>query len=158
LQQVRLGALVDRQRAASGRPQQIVDQARSVLRTIPDRPVDRVQVGAQRVLKRLAVVQTDWEDGWAPALLLCQFVRLFDLTFDHLTVDRLSREEGDQEIGLANLSVDTLGPGRSYRHDLVDEDVVLLAQGLADRQRDRLVGIDTALVADKDARSPSGGS
>jgi hypothetical protein len=66
----------------------------------------------------------------------------------HLAAYRVSRQEGNEDIGLAYLRLNTLSPAYAHRDNLVNENVVLLAQCLEDLPGDRGVGLD-ALVTDE---------
>jgi hypothetical protein len=63
-------------------------------------------------------------------------------------VNRFSRQEGDEKISLVYLRLNTLSPADAYMDDLVNENVVVLAQCLEDRPGNRDVRLD-ALVADE---------
>jgi hypothetical protein len=63
----------------------------------------------------------------------------------HLAANRISRQEGNEDIGLAYLCLNTLSPADAYRDDLINKNVVLLAQCREDLPGNRDVGLD-ALV------------
>src|SRR5262245_29990237 len=66
----------------------------------------------------------------------------------HLAANRVSRQEGNEDIGLAYFRLNTLSPTFAYRHDLINKNIVLLGQCLEDLPGDRGVGLD-ALVTDE---------
>jgi hypothetical protein len=77
--------------------------------------------------------QPDGQNRGTSRRLFRQAMRRLDLPPDHLAVDRLGGEEGDEEIGSAQLLFDPIRPIRADRYGLlVDEDVVLPTQRIED--------------------------
>jgi hypothetical protein len=103
---------------------------------LPESPANSVQIGTERVLEGFFVGEAYWKNAWASILRLGQMIRRGNLFDHHLTVNRFSRQKGDEKISLVYLRLNTLSPADAYRDDLVNENVVVLAQCLADRLGD----------------------
>ena len=130
-------------------PLQLFKQPRCVGRGVPQGPVDRVEVGAQRVGQQLPVGHPHRQDP-RPALVLLQPMGRFHFPHHHLAAHRCGRQQQQQHIRLPQFPVDPLSPGGAYRHGLINKHGMGVSQPLMQLQGEGFIRADATLVADED--------
>ena len=137
---------------------QLLEQPRRVGRVRPRRVLNLVQVRVQRVWQRPVEGDAHRQDARG-AIDGRVMPGDLDLAAHHFAAARLRGQEDDQVVRLADLLLDLLRPGLPDRQPLVDEDVMPRARKRIDHvARQRAVGFDVPLVAEKDPRASSGGA
>ncbi len=140
------------QRLAIERAAQADEHAVVIVLRLPHQVLARVQEGSNGVGQHALIADADRQDI-GMALDAMVLVGTIHFLLHHFGIGRLLREQHDQVIGVAQLPVDLVQPGRARAHRLVDEaDVAALVERFGQELGQGAVLRGVALIADEDAR------